>query len=78
VTAIAGRGGEKIKTKRERPLRISPFLKGPEELFLLLGRLLGGGLLGCFLLSCHGESPPLQIALSARNRANENLSLTKD
>jgi hypothetical protein len=45
-----------------------------EELFLLLDGFLG--FLGRgFLLSCHGESPPRQIALVARNRANKYLSL---
>ena len=43
-----------------------------EELFLLLDGFLDGFLGRGFLLSCHGESPPLQIALVARNRAKIN------
>jgi hypothetical protein len=46
-----------------------------EELFLLLDGFLDGFLGRGFLLSCHGESPPLQIARVAQNRVNKNLSL---
>ena len=52
-----------------------PFRNVSEELFLLLDGFLDGFLGRGFLLSCHGESPPLQIALVARNRANKYLSL---
>ncbi len=58
------------------PLPLAKLLQR-ESLFLLLSGLLGH-LLGGFLLSCHGESPPHQIALSARNRENKIYSLAKD
>src|SRR5271156_2519047 len=64
--------------KRERSFRTSPFSKTLEELFLLLSSLLGRLLGGGFLLSCHGESPPLQTARVAQNCVNKNLSLTKN
>jgi hypothetical protein len=47
-----------------------------EELFLLLDGFLDGFLGRGFLLSCHGESPPLQIARVAQNLVNKNISLT--
>jgi hypothetical protein len=70
---------KKDKQKGRNPCESLPFLKtSSEELFLLLDGFLGGFLGRGFLLSCHGESPPLQIALVARNRANKYLSLAKE
>jgi hypothetical protein len=63
------------KEKGRDPFESLPFRNVIEELFLLLDGFLDGFLGRGFLLSCHGESPPLQIARVAQNRVNKNLSL---
>jgi hypothetical protein len=58
-----------IKTEEGDSCESPSSFKAVEELLLLLGGLLGRGFLCCFFLSCHGESPPHQVAHIARSRA---------